>query len=329
MPQLRQNIITGEWVVIAPERAKRPIEFVSATEPKTKTEEHCVFCPYSANYKKERLHHYETDNIYVIPNKFPAFVENPHLCQPRSYQVENNFFTAKPALGGHDVVVIKDHTLSPGQFSATLWKDLFVIFRHRYKHYDKVCNVQSTIAIYNNKSAAGASIVHPHAQIFASSIIPNLVSRELHETSDYWERNGISAFEKLVVHERLFKHRVIYENDHFLAFTQYAAKYPFETWIVPKIQRSHFEHASNLELAAAAITMHKVIGKLDNILKNPAFNLYIHSAPHTLGRLDYYRWHIEIAPRLSTFGGYELGSGMVIDTISPEIAADFLNGKAT
>lgn len=327
MPQLRQNIITGEWVVIAPERAKRPTEYVSATEPKTKSSENCAFCPENDNYKHQRLRGFETGNIFVIPNKYPVFVENPDLCPPRSYHVENNFFIARPSVGGHDVVIIKDHELDLSTFTKDVWRDLFVIFRRRYRHYEKICNCESTMAIYNHKSGGGASMLHPHAQIFSASIVPNLISRELTETSFYWERNGVSAFDQLIVHEQHFGHRIIHENEYFIAFTQYAAKFPFEIWILPKAQQSHFEETTDRELAAAAVTMKAVIGKLDKALNNPALNFYIHSAPHSTKDVDWYRWHIEIAPRLSTFGGYEMGGGMVVDIISPEIAADYLNGK--
>jgi UDPglucose--hexose-1-phosphate uridylyltransferase len=327
MPQLRQNIITGEWVVIAPERAKRPVEYVSASQPKEPASPDCPFCVHNKVYKNERLHGYETDDVYVIPNKFPAFIEDPKICPPRSFKVEDDFFLAKPAIGGHDVVVVKDHDMNLAEFSVGVWRDLLTIIRKRYQHYAKLCNGEYTMAIYNEKQAGGASMVHPHAQIFTSDIIPNLISREISTTSSYWDNNGTSAFEGLVNHEKSFKQRLIYENDYYLAFTQFAAKYPFEIWVMPKFQESHFQKISPTQLAALVPTMRNVFGKLNKSLNNPPLNFFIHSAPNHLEDLPSYRWHIEIVPRFSTFGGYELGSGVIIDIISPEIAAAFLNGK--
>ena len=91
MPQLRQNIITGDWVVIAPERAKRPSEFVVASQPSLIARGDCPFCVEGTNYNQLRLRHYETDLVYVIPNKYPAFVEDPTRCSERTFKVENDF----------------------------------------------------------------------------------------------------------------------------------------------------------------------------------------------------------------------------------------------
>ncbi len=327
MPQLRQNIITGDWVVIAPERVKRPSEFVSASQPILSAKEHCPFCLEHANYSQNRLKHYETELVYVIANKYPAFVEDQTRCSERSYKVEDDFFLAKPSLGGHDVVIIKDHDRPLPKFDQRTWRDLLVMLKKRYQHFDQLCNNDYTMAIYNEKPAAGASIVHPHAQIFSSNIIPNLISRELTECQRYLELNSRSPFDDLIAHEQKFAKRVIAENEHYIAFVQYAARFPFETWIVPKYQISRFDKISATELAELIPVLSQSMAKINLALNEPALNFYIHSAPNSLEEAEYYRWHLEIAPRLGTFGGYELGSGVIIDVFSPEVAADYLNGQ--
>lgn len=326
MPQLRQNIITGDWVVIAPERSKRPSEFVTAAQANAAPKDNCPFCVESENYTKNRLKHYETDLVYVIPNKYPAFVEDPTRCSERSYKVEDDFFLAKPSLGGHDVLIVKDHDQPLAKFKRETWRDLLVIIKKRYEHYDKICNNEHTMAIYNEKPAAGASIIHPHAQIFSANIVPNLIARELWECEHYWQLNSRSPFDDLVAHEQKFAKRILAENDQYIAFVQYAARFPFETWIVPKYQTSRFDKISSNQLAALVPVMVKTMGKINTILKDPPLNFYIHSAPNSVEEVEYYRWHVEIAPRLGNFGGYEMGSGVIINVFSPEIAADFLNG---
>src|SRR3989344_1978500 len=326
MPQLRQNIITGDWVVIAPERAKRPSEFVVASQPSLIARGDCPFCVEGTNYNQLRLRHYETDLVYVIPNKYPAFVEDPTRCSERTFKVENDFFSTKPSLGGHDVVIVKDHDRPLSKFDNNTWRDLMVIIKKRYQHYDQLCNNAYTMAIYNEKPAAGASIIHPHAQIFSSNIIPSFISLELTQCQHYFELNGRSSFNDLVGHEQKFAKRVVAENDHYLAFVQYAARFPFETWIVPKYQASRFDKISHTQLAALIPVLTQTFVKLNSALNNPPLNFYIHSAPNSLEEAEYYRWHLEIAPRLGTFGGYEIGSGVVIDVFSPEVAAEYLNG---
>lgn len=341
MPQLRKNIITGDWVVIAPERSKRPNEFLQKIRNHSDRREtkngayqiknnnkSCVFCLNSDNYRHQRIKEFDTEHVYVIPNKYPAFVEDPSRCEPLVYAVENDFFVAKPSLGGHDVVVVKDHSLTLYDFSDQIWRDLFVVFRGRYRYYDKICNAEATTAIYNEQFDAGASIVHPHGQVFAANIIPNLINQELAETERYYRDNGVSAFARLVEHERLFTRRVVSENGDYLAFVQYAARFPFETWIVPKYQSSRFDRVDAAKIASLIPVMRATLDKIAKRLNRPPLNFFIHSVPNTIEEVEYFRWHIEIAPRLSIYGGFEIGSNVVIDTVGPEAAADFLNGRS-
>lgn len=324
MPQLRQNIITGSWVVVAPERAKRPSEFIVARQ-EAPLKDDCVFCPHSENFLKHKIQHYETDTIYVLPNKFPAFVEDPKNCSPRSNKIEGDFYNSKPALGGHDVIVIKDHAQNIYSFDHNHWRDLFTIFKKRYQHFDQLCNSIYTMAIYNQGQESGASILHPHAQIMSSNLVPNLISQELNQCQNRFLSTGLSPFDELIEHEEKFDRRVIAENDYYLAFVQFAARFPFETWIVPKYQLSRFDKISSQQLAALIPVISKVFEKLNRTLKSPPVNFYIHSAPNAIEETSYYRWHIEVTPRLGTFGGYELGGETIIDVMSPEIAADYLN----
>ena len=131
----------------------------------------------------------------------------------------------------------------------------------------------------------------------------------------------------MIHHEQTFAKRIIAQNDQYIAFVQYAARFPFETWIVPKYQASRFDKISASQLAALIPVLSKAMSKINVALNEPALNFYIHSAPNSLEEAEFYRWHLEIAPRLGNFGGYEMGSGVVIDVFSPEVAADYLNGK--
>lgn len=326
MPQLRQNIITGDWVVIAPERAKRPDEYITADTIKYQSKTECVFCdnfePYKQSYKK-----FETKNIYVTPNKYPAFIEDESKFSSRSYKVEEDFYRAKKSIGGHDVVVIKDHDCDLLTFSETIIYEMFEVFKKRYIYFRENCKNAYTMAIYNHGSTAGASIEHPHAQIFSSNIIPNIISREIQTTQRYFDNNGECIFCKLLIHEKKQKIRVLYENKDYLAFTVFAARFPFEIWVFPKKHRSRFEDIPNSEIATLAKCLKDVFEKLNKTLNDPPLNFFIHSIPNTVSETEYYHWHIEIAPRLAKYGGYELGSGNIIDVIAPELAAKYLRGE--
>ncbi len=107
MPRLRQNIVTSEWVVIAPGRAKRPEDFVIEKPHRAERKGPCPFCKggdgYVNAYPKDR-----TENVYATPNKYPAFVEKPSEAPP-IFKEDPGIYTTLPALGGHEVIVIADH----------------------------------------------------------------------------------------------------------------------------------------------------------------------------------------------------------------------------
>lgn len=327
MPQLRQNIITGEWVVFAPERAKRPSDYISVSEEKKQAKSDCPFCEDSKNSAyPESIKKHESKLCYVTPNKFPAFIEHPELCDPKKYLIEDEFYGMKMALGGHDVVVVRDHDQELPHFTQEIWEDLLRVFDERYNYFKNICNVEYVMPIYNHGPQAAASIEHPHAQIFASSVVPNDVTRELTHTAGYFEREKACAFCDLVAHEKKQNTRILFETDNFIAFTFYAARFPFEIWVLPKKHSPNFCRLTAPLKSELAKIMRDVLGRLDDTLNDPALNFYIHSAPTDKDgeNLDYYHWHIEITPRLSLYGGYELGSGMVIDIITPEAAAEYL-----
>lgn len=325
MPQLRQNPITGDWVVIAPERAKRPSDFVTSGMVRRDHKDHCVFCvngPVWATRLRDKGT--DTDHVYVVPNKFPAFVSSEDQCERRSF-IDEDFYLSKAAIGGHEVLVVKDHDLLLPQFPQTVMVDLFRVMQQRYRSYREIdCRPEYTMAIYNYGLEAGASIWHPHAQLFASAVIPNLVAKEKQGAEKYFETNGVCVFCDLLHHEQAAKIRLQVETKHFTSFTFYAARSPFELWILPQKHLSRFEDATGEELEELSHVLRDILQRLDYSLHNPPLNFYIHSLPNTSDNSDYYHWHIEVVPRLTTYGGYELGGATIIDVVSPERAAQYL-----
>lgn len=325
MPQLRQNVITGEWVVIAPERAKRPSDFIQPKgSVRTDVKDECVFCAHGLVYKTQNLREYESAQTYVVRNKFPAFVEDETMCEVRTMPTEHHFYRMRPSVGGHDVVVVKEHDQNLPTFSQQIWEALLQTFVRRISYFHETCNVEYAMPIYNHKPAAGASVFHPHAQIMASNIIPNYVMKEIHGAERYYEHEGTCVFCDLNAHELAQKTRVIFVNNNFIAYTFYAARFPFEVWVLPRAHQSKFESISASERRSLGECMRAVTALLDKTLHDPALNFFIHSTPNTITAADPFHWHIELTPRITQYGGYELGSGVVIDVVSPEKAAGFL-----
>ena len=325
MPELRQNIITGEWVVIAPERAKRPQDFVIPPSLKVTDKSKCPFCNGSDGYKhNDKIKKAETDNFYVIENKFPAFIEKESKHQTRSFYPEDGFYRARPAVGDHEVIIAKDHDKNLLSFNDGNMAEMLEVIQDRYIDMKREEGVVSVMPIYNQGAEAAASIEHPHAQIFASGIVANNVGREMDGAERYYGINGVCVFCDMIKHEIKEKSRIVVENEHFLAVTFFAARFPMETWILPKNHESGFENEPKSHIKSLGDVLHSVLQKMEKNVKNIPLNFYIHSLPNTFENSASYHWHLEITPRLANYGGYELGSGVIIDIMSPEEAAEYL-----
>ncbi len=328
MPQLRQNIITGDWVVITPERAKRPVDYSIDDGDIVSNTDNCPFCEGTAGYKSNhKIHGAATERFYVIQNKYPAFIESEDKASVRSFYPEKGFYRARAAVGDHEVVIAKDHHKSLMTFNVDDMAEMFQVFCDRYYAMAQNSNNISIMPIYNHGATAGASIAHPHAQIFASGVVANSVGRELSGAERYFGINGSCVFCDIVEHERREKVRVVSENKDFLAATFYAARFPMETWVYPKRHDSQFENTPPDELKNLAEVMVDVLQKMERNIPRIPLNFYIHTLPTMHAKSFSYHWHLEITPRLANYGGYELGSGVIIDIMSPEDAAEYLRKK--
>lgn len=320
MSKLRQNIVTGKWVVIAPERAKRPEDFVMAAAPKRFVDKQCPFCltnPQSSY--KFSIKEAETKLIYTIPNKYPAFADSDDVIS------ESDLYFSTKALGGHEVIIIKDHQTEIYEGGWELLDELFGVYLNRYLFHQKNPTIEYAMPIHNLGPEAAASIEHPHSQFIASSIIPNYVEDEMSGAAKYFQDKHKCVFCAMIEEEKQQQIRVVAENDDFICFTFFAARFPFEMWVLPKKHVAHFEHISKGERENFAKIVYEAITKLNAALKFPPFNWWLHTGPTKKDHIgEYFHWHMEIAPRVSKFGGYEMGSGIVIDVVSPEMSAQFL-----
>jgi UDPglucose--hexose-1-phosphate uridylyltransferase len=132
------------------------------------------------------------------------------------------------------------------------------------------------------------------------------------------------VFCDIVRQERADAERIVIETDHFIAFAPYAARFPFESWVLPKQHASHFDTIAPSAMQNLASVMQRLLRKIDQTLEKPAYNFVVHTAPIQEPALSHYHWHIEIIPKLTRVAGFEWGSGFYINPTPPEEAAQFL-----
>lgn len=327
MPELRQNIITGDWVVVAPERAKRPRDFVIPKSVKIADKTKCPFCVGTEGYKaNEKIRMHAAPHVYVIENRYPAFVTDDTEKSVRSFYPESGFYRARASVGDHEVVVIEDHDTPLFKIPKLVMNEMMEVIRSRYiwmKEHEKVVSI---MPIYNHGAEAGASIDHPHAQIFASGIVSNTVGREMDGADNYYGIAGNCVYCDMISHELMEKVRIVFENDKFIAINFYASRFPFETWILPKKHESQFEMTTKESMTHFSDALWEVLRMIDKTLENPPLNFFVHTLPTIIEESASFHWHLEIVPRVSRYGGFELGSEVIINTMPPEEAAHYLKG---
>src|SRR5205085_5436257 len=118
--------------------------------------------------------------------------------------------------------------------------------------------------------------------------------------------------------------RIVAQNEQFVAFEPFAPRFPFETWILPKVHDSHFEDLQKGEATNLSKIMKNMMARIKTVLDDPPFNYIIHISPLKDQPLPYYHWHIEVIPKLTKIAGFEWGTGFYINPTAPEEAAQFL-----
>ena len=338
MSQLRQNPATKEWVIIARERAQRPEDISSSAKPREclkPYEPTCPFCAGNESRTPDSIMEYRPYGtiqgspgwwVRVVANKFPAL--SPESNPGRSK--ENDFFRHMEGLGEHEVIIeTPRHDLYLAIMEQTQVEEVFLAYRQRYIELSKDPRFEIVIIFKNHGASAGTSLTHPHSQVIAAPVTPVHIRHRLQETMTYFDDEGRCVYCDMISREKESGSRIVMETENFICFEPFAARSPFETYIMPKIHDSSFGNISESHTREFAYITRIVLAKICVSLKNPDFNFVISSSPLKEPKDEYYHWHMKIVPRINSVAGFELGSGIYINTVIPEEAAEFLrNTKA-
>jgi UDPglucose--hexose-1-phosphate uridylyltransferase len=178
----------------------------------------------------------------------------------------------------------------------------------------------------NHGEVAGATLEHTHSQLIAMPIVPKRVREEVDSSKHYYEEKERCIFCDIIRQEIDTDARVILNDDHFIALAPYAPRFPFETWILPRLHSSAFENMPTPYYGHLAKILRDFLGRLDAALSFPSYNYVIHTSPIGEEINDHYHWHIEMMPKLTRVAGFEWGTGFYINPTPPEEAARFLRG---
>ena len=338
MSELRYSYLRDTWVIIAPERGRRPHKFPVCSPAETELDE----CPFEPG--REHLSPHEIFalrepgtqpdspgwKVRVVPNKYPALrIENP---------VERKGICIYDTVGGfgvHEVVIdTPDHFKHLHNFSVEEMKDLLFVFRERMKSLYGDNRIRYVLVFKNCGMEAGASFTHSHSQIIALPQIPKNVEIAVEQSRSYYAEKGRCYLCDELRFELDKTLRVVYENELFVAYCPFSSIFPFEVRVAPKKHQSDFSRIDGEELYLLSDVLRLVFKKLYRTLVNPPYNLYIHTSPperhypekpdYFVGMESFFHWYIEILPRITVLAGFELGGGYFINPTTPEAAAKFL-----
>jgi UDPglucose--hexose-1-phosphate uridylyltransferase len=331
--ELRFDLISKDWVVIATGRARRPETFKrEKKEKKEAPRKTCPFCKeelikeavlifnHDKKIKLDEGKEISNWTTVIIPNKFPAFLSAPKL----NKKIEGGLYQTMNAVGSHEVVVTRDHKKSIGQLRIEEIKEVIDAYHQRYSDLMKKPFVNYISIFHNHGVEAGASISHPHSQIITTPLIDTDLSRAISNSKRYFKKHKKCLYCQMDEWERKVKKRVVFENEDFLVLCPFASKVAFEVIISPQKHSAYFEKITEKERWNLAKAFKMALGKLYKALNDPAYNFYLHTAPCDGKDYGFYHWHWTILPKTSTWAGFEIGTRMEISTIEPEKAAEYL-----
>jgi len=328
MPELRKDPITGRWVIISTERAKRPHDFMRETV--TLKGGFCPFCYGNEDKTPPEILAYRENgnnapnspgwNLRVVPNKFPALQIEGDMGRKGE-----GLYDKMNGIGAHEVIIeTPKHDATIPTMTDHEVESIFWAYRDRLIDLKRDKRFRYILIFKNHGAAAGASLEHTHSQLIALPIVPKRVREEVTGSKNYYQMKERCIYCDIVKQELEDGVRVITENEAFLAVSPYAPSFPFETWILPKYHESSFEESLRLEYKHLARITKDVMRRIDIALEQPAYNMIIHTSPIAEVNNDYYHWHIEIMPKLTKVAGFEWGTGFYINPTPPEEAAHFL-----
>ena len=329
MPELRKDPMMRRWVVMAPDRAKRPMQSVAA--PLIAGTDFDPFAEGNeASTPPEILAYRNPDSaangpgwrVRVVPNKFPALQMEPSL-----ETGHEGIYEKMNGLGTHEVIIECPHNeTNLSRLGVDHVREVMAAYRDRMIELKRDRRLVHALIFKNNGILAGASLPHSHSQLIASPVVPIAIWEEIQGAKEYFNNQDRSIFDDMIQQELATGSRIVLDTPGFVAFCPYASRFSFETWILPKDQSSHFENISQKNIDELGHVLKTVLGKQERALDDPPYNYVLHSAPFDQPELPHFRWHFEIFPRLTRVAGFEWGSGFYINPVYPEDAAKQLRG---
>lgn len=331
MPQLRKDPVTSRWVIVNIEHPKSAELF--NVQPHIKSSRTCPFCPGNeAMTPPPILVHGPTAGakglgswqIRVVPNKFPAL-----RIEESNDKSGFGVYDKVGGFGAHEVIIESpEHDRAIAEMPSEHVEEVLRAYRDRCLDLKKDARFKYILIFKNYGAAAGASIEHPHSQLIALPVVPSRVLGEVKGSVNHYGFTDRCIYCDMIDQENSEKKLGFFEEGGFLAMAPFASRFPFETCVLPKFHESSFDALTDERLKSLALVLKTTLLKIKRALKDPSFNLMIHTIPLHSKEPQIYHWHIEIIPHLTQVAGFELGTGFYVNPTPPELAAETLRNQS-
>lgn len=335
MPELRRGPTNSRWVIVAPERAKRPSDFEARhVERNEQQSPNCVFCAGNEHQTPPEVHRVPSANgwyVRVVPNKFPALRDYEELGR----EAVAGFYDRMNGEGAHEVVIeTPEHDRELSDLPVDQVERIIDTYIARLKALMENPRFRYILLFKNHGKEAGASLLHPHSQIIATPIVPQEVRESLQSARAYYEHKERCLFCDLMLSEIRSGERIVEENESYVVWAPYDSRFPFELVLYPKAHSHDFTTLTEGQRRGLAETLKRTLKRLMTLLGDVPYNLVLKTTPNPVprpGKPEYwttlpydYHWRIAVLPRLTRVAGFEWGTGVYINPMPPEHAAKYL-----
>ncbi len=335
MPELRRGPTNDRWVIVAPERAKRPSDFEThGSELAEQTPENCPFCAGNEQMTPPEIQRDAAPdgwNVRVVPNKFPALQGYDDLGR----EAIEGFYDRMHGVGAHEVIIdTPQHLLEIPDLPQEQVERILRMYVLRLRALMEDPRFRYVLLFKNHGKEAGASLLHPHTQIIATPIVPQEVRTSLDLAKRYYERKERCLFCDVMLAEIRSGNRIVDEDEGYVVWTPYASRFPFELALYPKAHSHDFTSLGDAQREGLARILRRTLKRLTLLLGDIPYNFVLKTTPNPVPRpgkpgywstLPYdFHWRIAIMPRLTRVAGFEWGTGFYINPMPPEQAAAYL-----
>jgi UDPglucose--hexose-1-phosphate uridylyltransferase len=228
-------------------------------------------------------------------------------------------------VGTHEVIIETPiHNLTTATMPLEQLKEVIQVYKDRFLEIYRDQRVEHVILFKNSGAASGTTIEHPHSQVVGIPVTPVHIRSRIENAMRFFDDTGECLMCRIIKDELNEGTRIVMDTKHFTAFVPYAALSPFHTWIFPKKHSGFFADMQSDEIWDIASTLKSIMARLYHGLNNPDFNCVVMSGNPSDVNSGFIHWYLSIVPRVAMASGFELGSGMYINSLIPEKVAEYL-----